>query len=546
MTRPPTILPLAAAFLLAAAPLTAQASDPWYCDANQLRGDASGDGDLNLSDAIHILDHLFQGGPAPVCGDAADANNDGEVNLSDSSFLLSYLFSGGQAPEPPWAMAIGEEPLLGIRTAEDPIIDFDDPPWLTPTTLPVVMEIADVNEESPRYTHCFADSVPVDWAGNALDVPTVFFQSSWEERDLGAYPLELELDEWMFWGDTDRVQVYVYCEDVLGRSSEVIFRTTKAVPVAAGGGGAGYGDCDVEWMTIVNGAQSLRNVNGHDLSSQFTSYDFLPRQTIKTGSMYTGHIEGWLPLVTTRGTVNQHMVARGWYAVAKLTDGSDPKQCTHHQFLQRTGTRVANRAFWGLGSHAASTPGFHYTDNTLDTTQLQAMTLPTFNQLTAVKTNVWNGKPTGTHCARGSPHWCSDSYDAERKLGTADALKYVTLDDGSEFIVWFDAPMHRFSQTAVQGATGATPWTLNNTGEVSPSGLLDSHRNFLSIVENTFGNRRVVCEQTNSHFHNLAATPTTPGTATDATKFSITAPECNCEVQEYTTGGWEMTSSAGC
>ena len=42
-----------------------------------LRGDATADGNLNLTDAVFTLNHLFLGGPAPDCADAADADDNG-------------------------------------------------------------------------------------------------------------------------------------------------------------------------------------------------------------------------------------------------------------------------------------------------------------------------------------------------------------------------------------------------------------------------------------------------------------------------------------
>ena len=40
------------------------------------RGDSNGDGDVNISDPVHILNWLFAGGPAPKCLASANANGD--------------------------------------------------------------------------------------------------------------------------------------------------------------------------------------------------------------------------------------------------------------------------------------------------------------------------------------------------------------------------------------------------------------------------------------------------------------------------------------
>lgn len=63
-----------------------------------LRGDASGDGIINLSDAIYLLNYLFKGGASPDPLEAGDATCDSLVNLSDAIFLLNYLFKSGPDP----------------------------------------------------------------------------------------------------------------------------------------------------------------------------------------------------------------------------------------------------------------------------------------------------------------------------------------------------------------------------------------------------------------------------------------------------------------
>lgn len=67
-----------------------------------LRGDASGDGAIDISDAVAILTGLFITGQLPACRDAADANDSGAVDLSDAVYLLSYGFLGGAAPPEPF------------------------------------------------------------------------------------------------------------------------------------------------------------------------------------------------------------------------------------------------------------------------------------------------------------------------------------------------------------------------------------------------------------------------------------------------------------
>jgi hypothetical protein len=74
------------------------------------RGDGDGDGGEQLSDAIFVLNSLFNGGEAPGCPDAADSNDDGRVDIGDPIALLGYLFLGTKAPPAPGPTTCGEDP----------------------------------------------------------------------------------------------------------------------------------------------------------------------------------------------------------------------------------------------------------------------------------------------------------------------------------------------------------------------------------------------------------------------------------------------------
>jgi len=68
-----------------------------------IRGDANGDGSVNIADAVTVLDYVFPNATSPLHHisplDAADANDDNSVNVADAVYLLTYVFSSG--PEPP-------------------------------------------------------------------------------------------------------------------------------------------------------------------------------------------------------------------------------------------------------------------------------------------------------------------------------------------------------------------------------------------------------------------------------------------------------------
>jgi len=62
-------------------------------------GDANMDLNVNVSDAVYIINFVFSGGfhPLPVlaCG---DGNADGSVNVSDAVYIINFVFTGGLAP----------------------------------------------------------------------------------------------------------------------------------------------------------------------------------------------------------------------------------------------------------------------------------------------------------------------------------------------------------------------------------------------------------------------------------------------------------------
>ena len=73
------------------------------CDEEPLfhRGDANGDGSLDISDGIYLLGALFLQGPALECLEAADADDSGQLEVTDAIVVFTYLFLGGVAPAAP-------------------------------------------------------------------------------------------------------------------------------------------------------------------------------------------------------------------------------------------------------------------------------------------------------------------------------------------------------------------------------------------------------------------------------------------------------------
>ena len=75
-----------------------------------MRGNADGQGALNITDGIFILNFLFLGGPEPSCLDAADTDDNGSLNISDAVAVFNFLFLGGAEPPAPGPIDCGPDP----------------------------------------------------------------------------------------------------------------------------------------------------------------------------------------------------------------------------------------------------------------------------------------------------------------------------------------------------------------------------------------------------------------------------------------------------
>jgi hypothetical protein len=66
--------------------------DSWVC------GDAGGDGTLDISDVVFLINYIFGGGWAPEPLISADSDCSGSVDISDAVYVLAYMFGGGTQP----------------------------------------------------------------------------------------------------------------------------------------------------------------------------------------------------------------------------------------------------------------------------------------------------------------------------------------------------------------------------------------------------------------------------------------------------------------
>ena len=80
------------------------AEDQFSADTQMVRlysyicGDANGDEEVTIADAVYLVNYLFNNGPAPQPAEAGDANCDGEVAIADVVYIVNYLFRDGPPP----------------------------------------------------------------------------------------------------------------------------------------------------------------------------------------------------------------------------------------------------------------------------------------------------------------------------------------------------------------------------------------------------------------------------------------------------------------
>ena len=66
------------------------------------RGDANGDGSVNISDVLWILNSVFRQGPPGPCHSATDVTDAAAVTIDDAISLFSHLLRGEAGPARPY------------------------------------------------------------------------------------------------------------------------------------------------------------------------------------------------------------------------------------------------------------------------------------------------------------------------------------------------------------------------------------------------------------------------------------------------------------
>ena len=62
-------------------------------------GDVNGDGRIDVSDAVYLINYIFNEGTEPLpSNDNGDVNCDGRLDVSDAVFLINFIFRDGDPP----------------------------------------------------------------------------------------------------------------------------------------------------------------------------------------------------------------------------------------------------------------------------------------------------------------------------------------------------------------------------------------------------------------------------------------------------------------
>ncbi|MHC4935484.1 MAG: dockerin type I repeat-containing protein [Planctomycetota bacterium] len=112
---PNMIVELGPAVETVAASLTLVEGSITASQVSLVRGDATDDGQVNIADAVRILDALFnQTAPPLACPGSGDMNDDGLLNIADPIQLLTALFVSGT-----WDIIPPPNPSTGCGVDED-------------------------------------------------------------------------------------------------------------------------------------------------------------------------------------------------------------------------------------------------------------------------------------------------------------------------------------------------------------------------------------------------------------------------------------------
>ena len=517
-------------------------------DCNYLAGDATGEGIVDISDPIKILNFLFLGGGKP-CYPGADSDNNNKIDITDAIYLLSWLFRGGPAP-----INLDKPIEIGVRVPFS-LEEIENPS----ETIELNAKIRDSIHIKDLSDDLFFQEVEkcVAYKGSPGGEKEEFFTTLWhldEEgnidedfkgNDLKRQDMEIFIDEFNFL-EGERYEISVICQDTKGNEDELTFffnvENSETQNFGRGGGisipdgdnsdEVVYG-CKVKKMTILKAGDSAPDEMPFSSVNQLTSD--LPAHN-REG---LGHREGYMLYRVGESRVLSYNYGYEFYVYALLKKGSNPEDCFEHQFASVRiedvtfypesyvpGGRVPEKKSWIV-------PGFmHKTNDLLNKERL--MELAARRKLTerriigTIKKKI-DISPT-TCDAKTDEIKCDDDYGITYKY-----KKHISGEIPK--IIWFDFPGTELGMGYIFPDVIFTPTTISevigringgNTGAISPAGITEDLKEIVSIIEDSDGLNRWVCKLGPIHFKNE------PEKATHTKKMQLVQePGCLCFQQEY-------------
>ena len=73
-----------------------------------MAGDVNGDGDVDIADAVCIVNHVVSKPNATFVAEAADANKDGDIDIADAVHIVNYVVGKINALAPKFEFTLPE------------------------------------------------------------------------------------------------------------------------------------------------------------------------------------------------------------------------------------------------------------------------------------------------------------------------------------------------------------------------------------------------------------------------------------------------------
>lgn len=72
----------------------------FHFQASTIKGDANGDGQINVADAMLVVDKVLGGKANGLIASNADVNSDGQINVSDIAIIIDIILNGNNEMGP--------------------------------------------------------------------------------------------------------------------------------------------------------------------------------------------------------------------------------------------------------------------------------------------------------------------------------------------------------------------------------------------------------------------------------------------------------------